>query len=71
MTKATLSELGLAYSFRGSVPYHQGRKHGSMQADMVLEELRGLQLDLNEPGGESPFHNGQSLSIGPQIPSPQ
>jgi hypothetical protein len=38
--------LGLAYSFRGSVHYHQGRKHGSLQADMVLEELRVLQLDL-------------------------
>ena len=37
----------LAYSFRGSVYYHHGRKHGSMQADMVLEkELRVLHLDL-------------------------
>jgi hypothetical protein len=26
--------LGLAYSFR--VYYHQGRKHGGVQADMVL-----------------------------------
>ena len=51
MTKATLTkaniELGLAYSFRGLVHYHHGRKHGSMQADMVLEkELRVLHLDL-------------------------
>jgi len=38
--------LGLAYSFRGSVHYHHGRKHGSVQeADMVLEELRALHLD--------------------------
>jgi hypothetical protein len=49
MTKATLKdniELGLAYSFRGSVYYHHGGKCGSMQADIVLEELRVLYLDL-------------------------
>jgi hypothetical protein len=45
MTKATLikanTSLGLAYHFRGLVHYHVG-KHGSMQADMVMEkELRG------------------------------
>ena len=39
--------MGLSYSFRGSVHYHHGRKHGSVQADMVLEkELRVLHLDL-------------------------
>ena len=38
-------KLELAYTLRGSVHYH-GRKHGSMQADMVLEELRVLHLDL-------------------------
>jgi hypothetical protein len=47
MTKATLKKanisLGLAYSFRGSVHYH-GEKHGIMQVDMVLEELRSLHL---------------------------
>jgi len=37
--------LGLAYSFRDSVLYHHGRKHGSVQADMVLEELRVPHLD--------------------------
>lgn len=31
------SELGLAYSFRGSVHYHHGMQHGDMQTDMVLE----------------------------------
>jgi hypothetical protein len=32
-------DLGLAYGFRGSVHQHpHGRKHGSMQADMVLEK---------------------------------
>ena len=42
--------LGLAYSFRGSVHYHHGGRHGSVQADMVLEELRVLHLDLQAPG---------------------
>ena len=50
MTKATLTkaniELGLAYSFRGLVHYQHGRKHGNMQADMVLEELKVLHCDL-------------------------
>jgi hypothetical protein len=51
VTKATLIKeniynVGLAYSFRGSVHYHHGRKHGSLQADMVLEELRALHLVL-------------------------
>jgi hypothetical protein len=39
MTKVTLIkdniQLGLTCRFRGSVYYHQGRKHGSIQADMV------------------------------------
>jgi hypothetical protein len=34
--------LGLAYRFRGSVHYHQGRKHGSIQADLVLEKELGV-----------------------------
>ena len=45
MTKATLIKnisLGLAYRFRGSVHYHQGRKNGSIQADMKLEEPKVL-----------------------------
>ena len=38
--------LWLAYSFRGLVHYHHGGKHGSVQADMMLEkELRVLYLD--------------------------
>jgi hypothetical protein len=38
--------MGLAYRFRGSVHYHHGGKHGSIQADVVLEkELRALHLD--------------------------
>jgi hypothetical protein len=38
--------LGLAYSFRGLVHYLYEEKHGSMQAEIVLEkELRVLHLD--------------------------
>ena len=50
MTKATLIKenisLGLAYSFRGSVHYHHGGKHGRGQIGMVQEELRVLHLHL-------------------------
>ena len=49
-TKATLTKekhfTGMAYSFRDLVHYPHGGKHGSIQADMVLEkELRVLNLD--------------------------
>jgi hypothetical protein len=37
--------MGTAYIFRGSVHYHHSGKHGSMQADKVLEEPRVLHLD--------------------------
>jgi hypothetical protein len=48
--------LGLAYSFRGLVHY----RHGSMQADMVLEkELRVLHLDLQEQK-ETMSHTGHN-----------
>ena len=62
MTKATLIKenisLGLAYSFRGSVHYHHGGKHDSMQADMVLEkELRVLHLDLQAAEGDCAPHH--------------
>jgi hypothetical protein len=57
MRKTTLIKanilLGLAFSFRGSVHYHHGGEHGSMQADLVLEEPRILHLDQNllgQPG---------------------
>jgi hypothetical protein len=50
MTKATLIRTtfnwGLAYSFRGSVHYHHGRKLGSIQVGLVLEKPRILLLDL-------------------------
>jgi hypothetical protein len=47
--------LGLAYRFKGSVHYHHRRKHGSMQADMVLEEPRVLHLDLTAARREDLF----------------
>jgi hypothetical protein len=61
MTKVTLIKdnisLGLACSIRGSVHYHHGRKHGSIQADMVLEkETRFLHLDLK--AGEDSASSG-------------
>jgi hypothetical protein len=42
--------LGPAESFSGSVHYHHGRKHGSIQAGIVLEkELRVRHLDSKAP----------------------
>jgi hypothetical protein len=65
MTIATLIkesfELGLAYSFRGLVLYHHGRKHGRVQADWVMEkQLRVLHPDQQTAGGE----------LRPQSPPP-
>ena len=53
MTKATVTKenisLGVAYRFSVLVLYHHGRKHGSMQADVVLErEVKVLHLALQE-----------------------
>ena len=56
-------ELGLAYSFSGSVHYHQGGRHGSVQADMMLEEPRVLHID--------PKAARWSLSIETSKPIPQ
>jgi hypothetical protein len=36
----------MAYRFKGLVRYNHGQKHGSIQAGMMLEELRVLQLVL-------------------------
>jgi hypothetical protein len=38
--------LALADRFRDSVHYHHGGKDGSMQTDLVLEELRIIYLGL-------------------------
>jgi hypothetical protein len=49
--------LELAYSFSGLVHYHHGGKHGSIQADMVLEkELRVLDLDPRVAEGDCLSH---------------
>ena len=61
MTTATLMKanvsLELAYRFRGLVHYHHSRKHGSIQADMVLEkELRVLHLDPQAAEGDCVPH---------------
>jgi hypothetical protein len=49
VTKATFINynvlMGLDYRFRNSMHYHHGRKHGNIQAGLVLEkELRVLHL---------------------------
>ena len=53
--------MGLSYGLRGLVHYHHGGKHGSVQADMVLEEQRVLHLDLQATEGD--YVTGSGLSI--------
>lgn len=43
--RAVEEQMGLAGSFRGSVRYRYGRKHGGVQTDKVLDEPRVLHLD--------------------------
>jgi hypothetical protein len=50
LIKKTIS-LELAYGFRGLVHHCHGRKHGYVQAEMMLErELRVLLLDQQAAG---------------------
>jgi hypothetical protein len=50
-------ELGLHYSFRGSAHYRHSGKHGSTQADMVLEkELKVRHLGSARSSGETETH---------------
>jgi hypothetical protein len=77
MMKATLIKdvsLGLAYSFRASVPCQHGRKHSSVQVDMILKDPRVLHVEpkatmretlLQAASRRVPFHIGLSLIIGP------
>jgi hypothetical protein len=45
--------IGAGLQFRGLVHCHHDRKHGSLQADMVLErQLRILYLDSSAAGRE-------------------
>jgi hypothetical protein len=46
--------IGAGLQFRGLVHYHYGRKHGGVQADMVLEKTRVLRLDLKASGDYVP-----------------
>ena len=46
----------LAYSLGGSVHYYHGGKHGSVQADMMLEEPRVKHLDLQAAEGDCVPH---------------
>jgi hypothetical protein len=49
--------LELAYHFRGSVHYHYGEKHGTIQSGTVLEEPSVL--DLKADRGELSFTGRQ------------
>ena len=66
MTKPTLIRenisLELAYRFRVPIYYHHGRKHGSIQAGMVLEELRVLHLHPKARSRLSHRHLGGGFS---------
>jgi hypothetical protein len=61
--------LGLVYRFRSSVHYHQGRKHGSIQAGMALEELRVLHLVSEGKQEKTGFQ--QARRKFSESPSPQ
>jgi hypothetical protein len=65
--------LGLVYSFSGLSHYHHDRKHGSIQADLVLEELRVLHLDLQAARKRlDVFHTLHNLTIyNLKVPPPQ
>ena len=70
MTMATLIKesilLGLAYSFRGSVRYCHTEKHGSVQADIVLEKgasPRSASQHSGQQAARSECHTRPGLSI--------
>jgi hypothetical protein len=63
MNKATLIRSTFNWGwlrFRGSVHCHQDRKHGSIQAGMVKEELRAFHLHL-KAAGRLTLCTGQSI----------
>jgi hypothetical protein len=71
MTKTTLIkeniQLELAYKFRGSVHYHPGRKHDSIQAGVMWKELRILHLVLKANRRVTSRQLGrESQSLSPQ-----
>jgi len=72
--------MGLAYTFRASVCYYHGGKHGSVRVDMVLESVLYLNpkaalketCSHRQPGRASLFLIGQSLNNrSPQSPPTQ
>ena len=63
--------MGLAYSYRCSVHYHHGGKHGSTQTDMVMEkEPRALHLDLKSAGRLLCLILGRDWAYIPSKPHP-
>ena len=44
--------IGAGLQFRGLIHYHHGGKHGSVQANIVMEELRILRLDTEAAEGD-------------------
>ena len=68
LTMASLiKDISLAYWFWDSVHYHNSGKHGSIQAGMVLEELRVLHL---VPKAKRRRLISRQLGGGSQSPSP-
>ena len=76
MTVATLikynMQLGLASSFRGSVYYHHGGKHGSMQAGLVPEKfyffiLQAARRSLSIGGFKTYLLSDTLLSTRPHL----
>ena len=61
--------MGLAYRFSGLVHYHHGRKHGHIQAGMILEELRVLHLD-QKPNRRLSFRQHTLTHSNMAIPTP-
>lgn len=55
--------IGTDLQFLGSVHYHISRKHGNMQADVVLEkELVVVLLDLLAEDGDCPTKPSMNIS---------
>lgn len=61
LIKANIS-LGLAYSSRGLVHYHHSRKHGIVQAEMVLEKELSVEKELER----QPRGNGLPHRVEPE-----
>ena len=63
--------MGLAYSFRDSVYYQHGGKHGIVQADSVLEEPEFYILIQRQPRGDCFLHWPEPERRRPQSPPTQ